>query len=91
MSRRRAGATEFGSLPYAREELIAESAGWLMGLSAGRAPNDDSSCLEDNSVSYLANWAGKFSPEELDTEISSIAKQAVAASRDGFALIGDEG
>lgn len=84
-------STEFGSLPYAREELIAESAGWLMGLSAGRAPNDDSSCLEGNSVSYLANWAGKFSPEELDTEISSIVKQAVAASRAGFALIGDEG
>ncbi len=83
-------STEFGSLPYAREELIAESAGWLMGLSAGRAPSGNSCNPEDNSVSYLANWAGKFSPEELDTEISSIAKQAVAASRAGFALISDE-
>ena len=30
-------STEFGSLPYAREELIADSANWLMGLSLGRA------------------------------------------------------
>ncbi len=84
-------STEFGSLPYAREELIADSANWLMGLSLGRAPSDDVTCgTEGNAVSYLANWAGKFSPEEMAVEIPSIAKQAVAASRTGVALISDK-
>lgn len=84
-------STEFGSLPYAREELIADSANWLMGLSLGRAPSDDVTCgTEGNAVSYLANWAGKFSPEEIAVEIPSIAKQAVAASRTGVALISDK-
>ena len=83
-------STDFGSFSYAREELIAECTAWLMGLSAGRAPSGNSCNPEDNSVSYLANWAGKFSPEELNMEVPSIAQHAVAASRAGFALIGDE-
>lgn len=77
----------FGSMPYAKEELIAESAAWLMGLPVGRAPGEG---FVYSSVGYLANWAGKFSTEELSTEISSIAKQAVAASQAGIALISDD-
>ena len=60
----------FGSQKYAREELIAEVASWLLAVTLG-TPHEP-----QNSASYLASWVRDFKdkPRELYSAISQAQK-----------------
>ena len=85
-------SADFGSLSYAREELIAESVSWLLLMQHGYAPGAApvSGCAsESSSVAYLDNWMTSMRRHGADplSELSEIASQAVAAYKVASRLI----
>lgn len=63
-------ASRMGTDGYAREELVAESASWLLAATLG-TPHEPK-----NSAAYLASWVKKFAdkPRELYSAIAQAQK-----------------
>lgn len=77
------GAT-FGDLPYAHEEVIAETASWLMSLSL-RLPcvlsNPEDQTQEANTEAYIGNWAQRVLTLDPDTGWDRLEQAMSAALR----------
>lgn len=70
LNRAKGMASRMGTDGYAREELIAESASWLLAATLG-TPHEPK-----NSAAYLASWVKKFAdkPRELYSAIAQAQK-----------------
>lgn len=70
LNRAKGMASRMGTDGYAREELVAESASWLLAATLG-TPHEPK-----NSAAYLSSWVKKFAdkPRELYTAISQAQK-----------------
>lgn len=70
LNRAKGMASRMGTDGYAREELVAESASWLLAATLG-TPHEPK-----NSAAYLASWVKKFAdkPRELYTAIAQAQK-----------------
>ena len=70
LNRAKGMASRMGTDGYAREELIAESASWLLAATLG-TPHEPK-----NSAAYLSSWVKKFAdkPRELYSAIAQAQK-----------------
>lgn len=67
--------TQFGSDPYAKEELVAEMGASLLCAITGVTPDD---ALYENNVAYIKSWLGKLKQDK--KILVSAASQAQKAA-----------